>query len=261
MFAASDSFKLGCSGANAGFCAHCPPGKFANIASGCVACPANKYQFQVDAEGCTLCQNGQYQNDPGQAFCDSVPTFEYVRRINSTYAEEVPCPKQSAVQNAFGCSNGGLRFEQNFWHDSLRQTAQGNGVDWEQQSVVDNRTQFYDCGCRNSCIGNISCIGGSHGLLCSQCDHDYFKEERTGDCVKCGNWAENEVPLIIALALLAVGIAFYVWWKQADDSSTFKLSAAETASRAKQMALRFMETCGQHLKTKLKLFVGFFQVS
>jgi len=44
-----------------------------------------------------------------------------------------------------------------------------------------------------------------NGLLLS--DRDYFQEESTGDCVKCGNWAENEVPLIIALAFLAVGIS------------------------------------------------------
>ena len=55
--------------------------------------------------------------------------------------------------------------------------------------------------------------------------------------------------------------AFYVWWKHADDSSAFKHSASETVGKAKRLALRFMETYDQHLKTKLKLFVGFFQVS
>ena len=60
--------RTGCSGANAGFCAHCPPGKFANIASGALLVPQTSTRSQVDAKGCTLCQNGHYQNDQGKRF-------------------------------------------------------------------------------------------------------------------------------------------------------------------------------------------------
>ena len=223
---------------------------------------------------CSLCADGQYQNDPGQPFCDSVQTFHYIRRINRTYAEDTLCPEASVSQHAFNCTNGELRFEQNFWRDGLLPAAQGksgalsaaDSVVWEQQSIVNEKTTFYHCSCKNSCCnvseyGNISCTVGSRGLLCSGCEDGYFKEASTGSCAKCGDWAAEEIPLVVVLVFLLIAIVFRCWWTRAGDSSVFKQSITTTASKSKQVALKFMKTFEQHLKTKTKLFVGFFQIS
>ena len=74
-------------------------------------------------------------------------------------------------------------------------------------------------------------------------------------------WAAEQTPLIVALVLLLVTIVFRLLWKCTDDSSGFKQSTAATASKLKRVAMKFWETFEQHLKTKVKLFVGFFQIS
>jgi hypothetical protein len=93
--------------------------------------------------------------------------------------------------------------------------------------------------------GNITCIGGSRGLLCSGCDGGYFKEASTGNCVKCGNWAAEQTPLVIVLVFLLVTMGFRLWWKCTDDSDhqhrDFKHSITTTASNVKLVALKFME--------------------
>ena len=77
----------------------------------------------------------------------------------------------------------------------------------------------------------------------------FFKEESTGDCVKCSDWAANQVPLIIALVFLTVGIAFYVWWKCA-DSSDFQHTESKQAGKAKPLALRIINMYDEAFENK-----------
>jgi hypothetical protein len=221
---------------------------------------------------CTFCEAGQYQNSAGQSFCKSVRTFRYIRKINSTYAADTSCPNASIAQDAFDCSNGALNFEQNFWHDGLSSPLPAaDSTVWEQQSIVDESTEFYACGCDNSCCivresGNISCIGGSKGLLCSGCDDDYFKDASTGSCLKCGDWASVQTPNVMALALLVAIVFGLLLWKRRrgfkQPDSPQQIAATDLQpSKYKLAALKFLKTYQQHLKTKIKLFVGYFQIA
>ena len=181
---------------------------------------------------------------PGQAFCDSVPS-------------SLPFKTRSTAPTA-GCDSS----KTSGTTVCSRRRKEMALIGWEQQSVVDNRTQFYDCGCRNSCCnvsrehGNISCIGGT---VCCSVIATISRKKAQGTASSAGTGLRMKCRLSLRLRFWQSALAFYVWWKHAGDSSTFKLSAAETASRAKQLALRFMETYDQHLKTKLKLSVGFFK--
>jgi hypothetical protein len=172
-----------------------------------------------------------------------------------------------------------LEFRDNFWHDGL-QTDTQDGVVWQQQpsAIVNAASLFYACECNNTCCnvhpanGSVSCTSGSHGLLCSQCDEHYFKEASTGNCVRCGTWAAIETPLIAVLALPALVLVFFVWWKTA--GKILGCCGAKVWVARGACCLSFIgkhnfgrpvnllvKSFKQNLKTKIKLLVGFYQVS
>jgi hypothetical protein len=270
------------------FCPACPPGRFQGSRgqASCEACPATKFQGSAEQSNCSACEKGQFQNDVGRPNCQATRAEYYARRVNSSYTEEISCPKASAERNSadsgpFSCINGILEFRDNFWHDGLKNETEA-GVVWQQQlcAIVNSTTDFYACECNNnntccnvnSSSGSVSCAFGSHGLLCSQCIDAYFKEPSTGNCVQCGTWAATETPLIAVLALPVFVLVFFIWWKLAGKIPGCRGTKAWVSRGACcPLFIRkynfgrpinlFVTSYKQNVKTKIKLLVGFYQVS
>jgi hypothetical protein len=174
-----------------------------------------------------------------------------------------------------------LAFTNNSWHDGLEERGSGaTSAVWTQKPgyVVNDATLFYDCNCRETCCivdakhGNLSCAYGSYGLLCSQCIDEHFKEASTGNCKKCADWAVIETLLAVVLSFPAMLVVFFVWWKTAGAIPVchgLKLWVAKGAccplfirnhnfGRPINLLVRSFK---QNLKTKVKLLVGFYQIS
>jgi predicted outer membrane repeat protein len=270
------------------FCVHCLPGQYSNMDNTrCLQCPANKFQSQSDQRNCSLCARGSFANDPGSSFCEVAPTNFYVRQVNNTFSEQKSCPEASAERSstgsaAFSCINGILNFGDNVWHDGLRMSTPTGAV-WQQNPIalVDSETKFYGCECKNACcivhpdFGSVSCAFGSHGLLCSQCIDGYFKQASTGNCIQCGSWAIVETPLIVVLAFPASVLILLVWWKIAGKipcchgmkdwvarGACFLFCPSFIRKHNFGRPINLLVTWyKQNFLTKVKLLVGFYQIS
>jgi hypothetical protein len=184
------------------------------------------------------------------------------------HATETPCPKVTASQKPpFGCQDGTLTFGQNYWHDGLEEQQVGGLVSavWTQKSgyIVDQQTYFYDC--RNCIVdpkhGNLSCVAGSHGLLCSQCNAGYFKHKSSGNCLECGDWAAVQISLVSCLSFLVIVLAFIWWWHR---PGCIALKASMTSKALKGRVGLAMKRVFRSLyseKVKIKFFIGFYQIS
>jgi hypothetical protein len=186
------------------------------------------------------------------------------------------CPKVAASQKApFECGDGTLAFGKNFWHDGLVEQGGGTGasaVMWTQKPgyVVNQNTSFYDCNCRHTCCdvdakhGNLSCVDGSYGLLCSRCSADYFKHKSTGNCIKCGEWVAIETALIVTSSCLAAILMLALWWHLQHHVVTSSAKGSMVATTRKRNIERPFRAAFSSLyaqKYKIKLFIGFYQVS
>jgi predicted outer membrane repeat protein len=263
------------------YCTACPEGKYqSSISQGsCEACPASKFQAKSSQTNCSVCEKGQYPGFPtGSSYCIVPPAGIYVLQNSSALHS---CPKASSQLNSedkdpFNCTDGTLAFEDNFWHDGLiiepGKTFGMPGAGY----IANGSTNFYSCGCHATCckvhpvLGSVSCDKAYSGLLCSTCAGGYFKDSSTGDCIECGDWTKYHWPILAPV--LAVLLVLVWYWKVPGCSSLKSWIAKGMCCPDWLKKYAICRRCGsckniliysydKHLKVKIRLLVGFYQVS
>ena len=195
----------------------CEPSGGGNVSGQIIPCPANKYQQQQQPSmsSCKICEAGKYQNDGGQPFCESVSTFRYVRKINSTCAVNTACPKAPVAQNAFDCSNLSKKFGTTACAVcAADRSIAPHGSNTNTPTFTLANVKIRAAMWTFHLAVSRARTGATVCSLCSQCTTStYFKEPSMGNCVRCGSWAAVETPLIVVLTILTLVLVLFAWWK------------------------------------------------
>eukprot|EP00792_Barthelona_sp_PAP020_P001230 TRINITY_DN11969_c0_g1_i1.p1 TRINITY_DN11969_c0_g1~~TRINITY_DN11969_c0_g1_i1.p1 ORF type:complete len:1006 (-),score=228.60 TRINITY_DN11969_c0_g1_i1:206-3055(-) len=172
-------------------CYPCPIGTYRNdpddLINGCIDCPSSSYTNDVGSVKCIKCPNGM-QSSSSRDGCECAGSMYPVKTWNETakeyYVSCIECPEGLMC---FG--NNDFCVKEGYWYNS------------DVQEVFECQQD----GCQGNCEAKLSgknitlesdsCIIGSTGPLCGECDNGYFS--LGNECVQCFSSSINVLLLII----------------------------------------------------------------